>query len=156
LATATGVKLSREADWAAAGRALPSGARVAVDWGLTPNVLYYAPQARFLNVLNSVFMAVPYPDEYRAWRRVLAGDDDVVSTLRGPLDSDHLVLSRFSTEPRLLEQLQADPRARLVYAGYTLVYRLDGTGDAAPPGRAPAAPLPVSPGGPPGARSASY
>jgi hypothetical protein len=127
MATATGGELSREADWAAAGRALPVGARVAADWGLTPNVLYYAPHARFLNVLNSVFMAVPHPDEYRAWRQVLAGEsEDPVTTLREQLDSDHLVLSRFFTEPRLLAALRNHPRAELVYAGYTLVFRLHG------------------------------
>lgn len=132
MATATGGELSREEDWAAAGRALPSGARVAADWGLTPNLLYFAPQAQFLNVLNAVFMAVPYPDEYRAWRKVLAGEaEDVVATLRDELDSDFLVVSRFFTAPRLLEQLRADPRVRPIYSGYTLVFRLDGQQPAA-------------------------
>ncbi|HUP25197.1 MAG TPA: hypothetical protein VNB06_19945 [Thermoanaerobaculia bacterium] len=132
MATATGGALSREADWAAAARALPPGARVAADWGLTPNVLYYAPHAQFMNVLNSVFMAVPHPDEYRAWREVLAGrSEDPVAVVRDQLDSEYLVLSRFFTEPRLLQQLDEHPGARRVYAGYTLVYRLQP--DASPP-----------------------
>jgi hypothetical protein len=89
-------------------------------------VLYYAPHAQFMNVLNSVFMAVPYPDEYRSWTELLAGrSEDPVAVVRDQLDSEYLVLSRFVTEPRLLQQLEASPDARLVYAGYTLVFRLD-------------------------------
>jgi hypothetical protein len=128
LATATGGELAREADWAAAARALPAGAKVAADWGLTPTVLYYAPHALFLNVLNSVFMAVPHPDEYRTWTSVLDGSaTDPVTAVREDLDSDYLVLSRFFANPRLLESLQRDPRAELVYAGYSLVYQLEET-----------------------------
>jgi hypothetical protein len=140
MATATGGALSREADWAAAAQALPAGARVAADWGLTPNVLYYAPHAQFMNVLNSVFMAVPYPDEYRAWSELLAGrSEDPVAVVRDQLDSQYLVLSRFFTEPRLLQQLEENPGVQRVYAGYTLVYRLHPNTSPSDPAQSPLA-----------------
>lgn len=53
--------ISREEEWAAFGQALAPGARVAADWGATHLYMFWAPQATYLNVLDPIFMAVPFP-----------------------------------------------------------------------------------------------
>ena len=118
--------LSREQEWSAFGRALPAGARVAADWGLTHAYMFWAPQATFLNVLDPVFMAVRYPQAYRALRGVMKGrEPDVPWALRSELKSDYIALSRFHLPRRLPERLAADPRLRPVHQAYTLLYRVE-------------------------------
>jgi hypothetical protein len=91
--------------------------------------LFWAPEASYLNVLDPVFMAVPYPELYRLQRRVFAGDEpDVPQAVVAGLESEYLAISRFLAPPRLIARLAADPRARLVYGGWTLLYEF-----AAPP-----------------------
>ncbi len=117
--------LTREQEWSAFGRALPAGARVAAEWGSTHTYMFWAPQATFLNVLDPVFMAVRYPQAYRALREVFEGrEPDVPLTLQRELRSDYIALSRFHPSSRLRQRLAADPRLREVHRAYTLLYEV--------------------------------
>ncbi len=117
--------LSREQEWSAFGQALPPGARVAAEWGSTHLYMFWAPQATFPNVLDPVFMAVRYPEAYRAQRQVFEGHEpDVPMTLQSELRSDYIALSRFHPSPKLLQRLDADPRLREVHRAYTLLYQV--------------------------------
>ena len=117
--------LTREQEWSAFGRALPAGARVAAEWGSTHTYMFWAPQATFLNVLDPVFMAVRYPEAYRALRAVFEGrEPDVPLTLQRELRSDYIALSRFHESSNLRQRLTADPRLREVHRAYTLLYEV--------------------------------
>lgn len=125
--------IPREVEWRAFGESLPAGARVAAEWGSTNLYMFFAPQAAFLNVLDPVFMQVRYPDAYRALRGVFEDrEPDVPGTLRAELASDYLALSRFHQPQELFARLSADPRLRLAYQGYTMLYEIvPGTDDGA-------------------------
>ncbi len=130
LSQSSGTELEREEDWTAFGRALPPGARVAAEWGATHNYFFFAPHGRYLNVLDPVFMALPFAAEHASLRAVMEGREaDIPLALRQRLDSDFLALSRFHRHPALLRQLEADPRFRLRYGGYTLLYELVAEGN---------------------------
>ncbi len=117
--------IGREAEWTEFGRAVPAGAKVAAEWGLTHVYIYFAPQASYLNVLDPVFMALPYPEAYEAQRALFDGrDSDGAMTVKAGLDSDFLAFSRFHRTPRLAERIAGDPRWEAVYQGYNLLYRL--------------------------------
>lgn len=114
-----------EADWTALGRAMPPGAQVAAEWGSTHLYMYWAPQAAYLNVLDPVFMALPYPGPYRVLREVFEGrEPDLPRALRQDLLSDYILVSRFHPTPRLLERFGADPRFETLYEGLTFLYRV--------------------------------
>jgi hypothetical protein len=118
--------IGREAEWAEFGRAVPAGAKVAAEWGTTHIYMYFAPQASYLNVLDPVFMALPYPAAYQAQRALFEGrESDGALAVKAELDSDYLAFSRFHRTPRLIERLQGDPRWTPVYQGYNLLYRLE-------------------------------
>jgi len=122
LAESRGV-LEREDDWAAFGRALPAGAKVAAEWGSTHLYMFWAPQATYLNVLDPVFMAVPFPAAHQAERALFEGrEPDVPFALKAKLDCDFLALSHFHQPRLLLDRIAADPRLRLRYQRYTLLY----------------------------------
>lgn len=118
--------IGREAEWAEFGRALPAGAKVAAEWGTTHVYMYFAPQASYLNVLDPVFMALPYPEAYQAQRALFDGREaDPAMAVKADLDSDYLAFSRFHRAPLLVERIAADPRFVPVYQGYNLLYRLE-------------------------------
>lgn len=116
----------REVEWRAFGDAVPDGARVAAPWGQAQAYLFFAPQGRYLNFLDPIFFALPYPREFTIERAVFAGEEpDLALAVRGGLDSDHLAFSRFVAAPRLQARAAGDPRLVEVYAGYNLLYRVD-------------------------------
>lgn len=116
---------SREREWAAFGAAVPPGARVAAPWGQAQAYLFWAPQATYLDFLDPIFMALPYPREYALQRALFAGEEpDVALAVARDLGSEYLALSRFLAPPRLLARLAADPRLEPVYAGYNLLFRV--------------------------------
>lgn len=118
--------IAREAEWADFGRAVPAGAKVAAEWGTTHIYMYFAPQASYLNVLDPVFMALPYPEAYQTQRALFDGrESDGALAVKADLDSDYLAFSRFHRAPRLIERLADDPRFAPVYQGYNLLYRLE-------------------------------
>lgn len=115
----------REREWAALGAALPDGARVAAPWGQTPQYFFWAPTAKFLNDLDPVFMAVPYPEQYWLQRSLFDGTEpDVPMALAAGLDSEYLAVSRFLLAPRLAARLTGDPRVERVYDDWNLVFRM--------------------------------
>jgi hypothetical protein len=115
--------VGREAEWAAFGRAVPPGARVAAEWGSTHLYMFWAPQAAYLNVLDPVFMALPFPRAYAASRALFEGrEPDVPLALEAELASSFLALSSFHPHGDLLRRLAEDPRLAARYRGYTLLY----------------------------------
>lgn len=103
---------------------LPAGARVAANWDDAELYAFYAPHARFLNLFDPVFMAVPQPQRYATLQRILRGDEpDVPSAVLEQLDSEYLAFDARAHEA-LLERLVNDPRAQLVQRGSHALFRL--------------------------------
>ncbi|TNF71833.1 MAG: hypothetical protein EP299_10820 [Acidobacteria bacterium] len=101
----------REELWTEFGESVPSGARVAATWSDTHVYTFYAPQARYLNVLDPVFMAVPFPREYELQRRIFDGrEPDVPFVTATLLDSDHLAYTPQVPGSPLRRRLAVDPR----------------------------------------------
>ena len=116
---------TREAEWRAFGQAIPPGSKVAAWWGNTQTYMFFAPHAAYLNVLDPVFMAVPYPEVYHAQRAIFDGlEPDVPRALVQALDSDFLAASRYHRKPRLFERLRHDPRIGPRYQGHTLLFQV--------------------------------
>lgn len=114
-----------ELDWFTFGRAVPSGAKVAATWASTEAYVFWAPQGRYLNALDPLFMARPYPRAHAAQRRLFSGlDPDVPFTLQRDLDSDYLALDWTTAPPLLVERLRGDPRLQVVYGGYNALFRV--------------------------------
>lgn len=103
--------------------ALPEGARVAADWGPTATYMLWAPQARYLNVLDPLFMAMPYPEAHRTLRAVLEGrEPDVPAATLGVLESEYLAYPTVRGFDGLDARLAHDPRVELLHRGsHTLV-----------------------------------
>jgi hypothetical protein len=123
--TSAGVlRKESHAEWRRIADLLPPGAKVAASWGDADRYVFWAPQARYLNVLDPGLMAVPLPKQYNAQHAIFAGEEpDVPLALRMRLDSDFLV---FSLEPqlqRLAERLAADPRIEKLHEGHELLVR---------------------------------
>ena len=115
----------REVEWRTFGQALAPGARVAAEWGSTHLYMFWAPQATFLNVLDPVFQAVPYPDAHRRVRDLFEGRQvDIPMSLARDLAADHVALSRYHHPPGVLERLRADPRLVPLHDGYTQLFQL--------------------------------
>lgn len=111
-----------EADYAAFGKAVPRGAKIAAHWGPAEMYTFFAPQGRYLNVLDPIFMAVDSPAAYAAQRRVFEGrEPDVPRVVSTILDSDFIAFP--STSP-LFERLQFDPRIVPIYNGLTFLGRI--------------------------------
>ena len=73
--------------------------------------MLWAPQGRYLNVLDPVFMATPYPEHHLAWSRVWSGvEPDVPLVLVDALSSELLAYSVVRQKDPLLPRLVADPR----------------------------------------------
>ena len=129
--THPGPRGERLADYAAMGRAVPAGARVAATWSDTGTYLLWAPQARYLNALDPVHMAVGHRNAYTAQRALFAGEEpDVPLVAATVLDSDHLAWSLPGSSSRLRARLAADPRAVPLHVGFQALFALR----PAPPG----------------------
>src|SRR5688500_17126219 len=105
-------------------RKILQGAKVAASWGDAHLYVYWAPQARYLNLLDPIFMAAWRPRAYQAQLAVFRGEDpDVPLAAATELDSDFIALTsrgRSGPVPRLV----SDPRVRLLHAGYESLYAL--------------------------------
>jgi hypothetical protein len=120
-----------ELDWKQFGAAVPPGATVAARWGDAETYAFWAPQGRYLNVLDPIFMALPHRPEYDAQRRLfLGGDPDVPLTVARTLRSDYLAFDFTMSPPILQARLRSDPRLQVVYGGYNLLMKVR----PAPPG----------------------
>jgi hypothetical protein len=112
----------------ALGRAMPSGAKVAATWSAADDYVYFAPQGRYLNVLDPVFMRAADPRAYDVQRRLFAANVvDVPLALRRDLDSDFIAFDARSL-PALHEQLLHDPRMVPLIAGGHVLYRIAASG----------------------------
>jgi hypothetical protein len=123
--TTQGVFLTgRDRDTREMSRQIPPEAKVAAPWGDAQLYAYWAPQGRYLNVLDPIFMAAWRPRAYRAQLALFRGEDpDVPLTAATELDSDFIALTRRGNTgpvPRLLR----DPRVRLLHAGFESLYVL--------------------------------
>jgi hypothetical protein len=119
----SGIALTYERDYAELGRKVPAGAKVAAHWGPAELYTFWAPQGRYLNVLDPIFMAVPYPRIYAAQRGVFDGSEpDVPGVVKHTLDSDYIA---FDTSTPLFERIQADPRIVPLHVGFTFLGRID-------------------------------
>jgi hypothetical protein len=85
----------RHAEGRALSAALPPGATVAATWLETEMYAYYAPQARYLNVLDPVFMAARDPARYALTLAVFDGrEPDLPYAVKVNLASDYVALSQ--------------------------------------------------------------
>lgn len=111
-------------DLEALGRVLPGGAKVAAPWDSAEDYMYFAPQGRYLNVLDPLFMRSAHPQAYNTLRALFAAEVlDVPLTLQAELDSDFLAFS-VRKYPALREQLAADPRVELIQPQGQVAYRV--------------------------------
>jgi hypothetical protein len=106
-----------------AGR-LPPGARVAATWADAEQYAFFAPEARYLNVLDPVFMAMARPAQHALWTRIVAGaEPDVPAALALGLDSDYLAFSA-AGHTALAARLSSDPRLELLQHGRHFLFQV--------------------------------
>ncbi|HEX9161312.1 MAG TPA: hypothetical protein VF980_06355 [Thermoanaerobaculia bacterium] len=121
----SGTRDVSELDWNAFGRAVPRDAKIAARWSDADAYVFFAPQGRYLNVLDPTFMAVPYPRRYTAQRRLFEGTDpDLPRTAARVLDSDYIALDWTLASGELVHRLRSDPRLEVVYGGYNALFRV--------------------------------
>ncbi len=103
--------------------ALPAGARVAADWGPTATYMLWAPHARYLNVLDPLFLATPHPVAHRTLRAVLEGREvDIPAATLAALRSEYLAYPTVRGFDGLDDRLAHDPRVEVRHRGsHTLV-----------------------------------
>jgi hypothetical protein len=125
LATLAGGESVLEADLEQLGKAIPPGARVAAPWDDGQLFAFWAPQGRYLNLYDPLFMAVASPSAYRAQRDLFEGRAaDPAALVRGTLQSDYVAIHQVERSQTLVRQLAADPRFEVVYAGRSVLFRL--------------------------------
>ncbi|HKO55292.1 MAG TPA: hypothetical protein VJ276_05395 [Thermoanaerobaculia bacterium] len=113
-----------EGDLERFGRAVPPGAKIAATWGDGETYAFWAPQGRYLNVLEPLFMMARDPRAYEAQRRLFSGlDPDPAATLR-ELDSNFIAFDVTSTPPALVRRIATDPRFRLRHGGVNALFEL--------------------------------
>jgi hypothetical protein len=114
-----------ERDYAAFGARVPANAKIAARWGATDAYVFFAPQGRYLNVLDPVFMAVPHPRQYWSQRLMFDGaEPDIALTAHHVLDSDYIAFARWETLPGFSARVQNDPRFERIYDGYNVLLRV--------------------------------
>lgn len=112
-------------DWRALGRIIPRDAKVAAPWDAAEVYVWAAPQARYINLLDPVFMVVAHPKAYEVQRNIWDGSEpDVPLALKTYLDSDYIAFP-YRKHLQLFRRLSADPRASLLYRGYTAVFKIN-------------------------------
>ncbi len=115
----------RIAERLAFSRAMPAGARVAAPWRETALYLYWAPQGRYLNVLDPGFLALGDPDVHRAQVDLFdGGEPDPVVAAAGALASDHVAYSLVTGSDTLTRRLAADPRVEPLHTGIHGLFRI--------------------------------
>jgi hypothetical protein len=110
------------ADWEAFARAMPAGGTVVAPWAATEHLLFWAPQARYLNVLDPLFMFLHDPDLYRLSVDVFEGHEpDLPLVARAGFDSE--LYADDGQYPYPKARLVADPRVTPLHDGITYLYR---------------------------------
>jgi hypothetical protein len=112
------------------GRALPRAAKVAAPWTVSEDYFYFAPQGRYLNLLDPIFMRAADPRAYELQARLFRAQVlDLPPALLDGLDSEFIAFNARSL-PLLAAQVRSDPRLlRLLDGGHAL-YRVDETANA--------------------------
>jgi hypothetical protein len=117
--------VSPELFWERTGHLLPREAKVAASWGNGDLFAYWAPQARYLNMLDPIFMYAPFPRQQNTWRRVVNGlEPDIAHAVASTLDSDFLLINPLKVSRTLRERLARDPRFFPVAASENGLYTL--------------------------------
>jgi hypothetical protein len=121
VATARIFRPDMRADWEAFARALPDGARVFAPWAATGPFTFWAPQGRYLNVLDPIFMAAKDADGYRRYLDVLEGrEPDIPLVAWARFDSEFFADD--GQYPVARTRLIRDPRASPLHVGITYLY----------------------------------
>ena len=114
-----------ETDWAELGKHVPPGAKIAAKWGDAERYALYAPQGRYLNVLDPIFMARPHPREYAIQRAIFSGmHPDIAGAAKRDLDSDFIAFDWTAVPRELIERAKSDPRLRVRYGGYNVLLEI--------------------------------
>jgi hypothetical protein len=110
------------ADFEAFGAAVPPAARVFAPWAAAEEFVFWAPQGRYLNLLDPIFMIARDPALYARYLEVLDGKEpDVPLTAATTFDSEYFADD--GQYPVVRMRLAADPRAELVRDGTAYLYR---------------------------------
>jgi hypothetical protein len=126
--TVSGRAIASEGELERFGRAVPEGARIVARWQDAELYVFWAPQGRYINLYDPLFMAVPWPEQHRALQRIFDGEEpDIPVAIMRHLDSDHLAVQKPWSLPQLDAMLRDDPRWQVVHAEANLLLR------AAPP-----------------------
>ena len=122
--TSAGPEQVRLRDREALARAMPQDARVLATWRATPLYMFWAPQGRYVNVLDPVFLAAVEPGGNALLEEIFAGEEpDVPWVATSAFDSEYLALSTVTAEPTLLARLEGDPRVVTLHRGINALYR---------------------------------
>ena len=120
-----------EEDFIAASRAIPPRAHVAATWGDAEALAYFAPQGRYLNALDPIFMAEFFPRQFAAQRAIFDGaEPDIPFIARNVLQSDMIAFRAGELPHDVAERLRSDPRATLLPGRGMFVVALAGANDA--------------------------
>lgn len=111
---------------AALGAKIPAGSRVAATWRTADLLVFYAPTARYLEVLDPLPLYLANPTAAATLRRIFAGDEpDTPLALAEVLDSDHWVISRGKPdEAEAIVRLVTDPRFEVLHDGPRVLARV--------------------------------
>ena len=94
-------------------------------WQSTPLYLFWAPQGRYVNVLDPVFLAAVDPDAHAAQSEIFSGEaPDPVMLAADALDSEFIVYSPRAVAARLTDRLSADPRVEVLHRQVHTVFRI--------------------------------
>jgi hypothetical protein len=114
-----------ERDWSELAKHIPPGAKVVASWGATDAYVFFAPQGRYLNVLDPAMMFEKNPRAYWAHRAVLDGTEpDLARVTKTILDSDYIAFPKWEATPLLMERVAHDPKLERVYDGYNVLLRV--------------------------------
>jgi hypothetical protein len=110
------------ADREAFAAAMPDGAKVAAPWAATESFVFWAPRARYLNVLDPIFMVAKDAALYRAYLDLFEGrEPDVPLVARTRFDSDFYADD--GQYPFARARLLQDPRIIPLHDGSSYLYR---------------------------------
>ena len=126
--TAVGPNAERLADREELARLIPQGGTVAARWQQAPIYMLWAPQGRYLNVLDPIFMARPYPELHEVQARLFRGEEpDTPFAAKALLGSEFLAYSLSSPTGDLTRRLNQDPRVRALHRDLNVLWEV-GTG----------------------------
>lgn len=114
-----------ERDWEDFGKHVPPGAKIAATWGAADAYVFFAPQGRYLNVLDPAMMLEKDERAYWAQRALFDGTDpDPATTAKRVLDSDFIAFPKWEASALLNARVANDPRLQRVYDGYQTLLRI--------------------------------